>query len=102
VNILESLKKRVSFEHVEGDGSLLDMGVSPEDIAAMKRKERPFTPAPEFQRRFSEFKTQFIDGDELWYYESIHDALSGTGGYAIIRGGRRGDRVVASITTWNS
>ena len=97
VNILESLKKRVSFEHVEGDGSLLDMGMPPEEVAAMKR-ERPLALAPEFQRRFGEFKAQFIDGDELWYYEWRREAFWGTGGYAIVRGGT----VVASITTWKS
>jgi hypothetical protein len=100
MNILESLKKQVSFEYIEGDGSLLDMGESPEGVAEMKRKGFAWT--PEFQSRFDEFKAQFIDGDELWYYELSREALSGTGGYAIVRGGKHGVRVAASIMTWKS
>lgn len=97
MDILTSLKKRVSFEHIKGDGPLLDMGMSPEEVAAMKR-ERPFTRAPQFQRHFAEFEAQFAEGDELWYYEWRREALWGKGGYAIIRAGA----VVASITSWKS
>lgn len=97
MDILKSLKKRVTFEHVKGDGPLLDMGMTPEEIAAMKQ-QRPLSRTPEFQRRLGEFKAQFADGDELWYYEWRRNAFWGTGGYAIIRG----SAVVASLTTWKS
>ncbi len=97
MEILQSLKRRVTFEHVEGDGPLLDMGMTQEEVAATRR-QRSFIPTPEFQSRFAEFKAQFTDGDELWYYEWRREAFWGTGGYAIIRSGA----VVASITSWKS
>ncbi len=97
MDILSSLKKRVTFEHVEGDGPLLDMGMPPQEVAALKQ-QRPLSPTPESQRRLGEFKAQFADGDELWYYEWRREAFWGAGGYAIIRGGA----VVASFTSWKS
>ena len=97
MNILESLNKRVSFEYLEADGLLLDVGMLPKDIAEMKRKGQ-LTQTPEFQHRFGEFKAKFLANDELWYYEWKRDAFWGTGGYAIIRD----SRVVDSITTWKS
>ena len=97
VDILKSLKKRVTFEHIERDGALLDMGISPSEVEALK-KGRLGNPSLEFHHRLDEFKSKFIDGDELWYYEWILESFSDTGGYAIVRGGV----VVASITSWRS
>ena len=97
MDILKSLKKRVTFEHFEGDGPLLDKGMTSQEIAAMKQRRSLF-PTPASQRRLAEFKAQFSDGDELWYYEWRLQAFWGAGGYAIIRGGT----VVASFTSWKS
>jgi hypothetical protein len=97
VDILKSLNKRVTLEHIEGGGALEDLGMSPSEIEAIK-KDRPVSRNPVFQRHFDEFKAQIRDGDELWYYESIRESFWGTGGYAIIRNGE----VIASITAWKS
>jgi hypothetical protein len=97
VDILKSLKKRVTLEHIEGDGALEDLGMSPSEIEAIK-KDRPVSQTPAFQRRLDEFKSQIRDGDELWYYESVREAFWGTGGYAIVRNGE----VIDSLTAWQS
>ena len=97
IDILKSLKRQVTLKHIEGDGALLDMGMSRSEVAAFK-KDQPLSIAPAFQLRFDKFKAQIMDGDELWYYESNLQPLSGTGGYAIIRNGV----VVDSITAWRS
>lgn len=97
VEILKSLKKQVTLEHIEGDGALLDFGMSPSEIDASK-KERPVISSPSFQNRLNEFKAQIIVGDELWYYEWVRESFWGTGGYAIIRHGA----VIASMSVWKS
>lgn len=87
----------MTFEHIEGYGPLLDMGMSPEEVTAMKTK-RAYAPTPEAQRRLVDFKAQFAEGDELWYYEWRREDFWGAGGYAIVRDGT----VVASMTSWRS
>jgi hypothetical protein len=96
MDILQSLTKRVTFQHIAGDGPLLDMGVTAEEIAEMKQRGSLW-PA-ESRRRLAEFKGQFAEGDELWYYEWRKEPFLGTGGYAIIRNGI----VAASMTSWRS
>ena len=97
LDILKSLKKRVTLEHIEGDGALEDLGMSPSQIEAIK-KDRPVSRNPVFRRRLDDFKAQIRDGDELWYYESVRESFWGTGGYAIVRSGK----VIDSITAWKS
>jgi hypothetical protein len=97
MDILQSLKKQVTFQHIAGDGPLLDMGVTSEEIAEMKQRG-PLSRPVESRRQLAEFKAQFAEGDELWYYEWRKEPFWGTGGYAIIRDGA----VVASITSWRS
>jgi hypothetical protein len=97
VDILISLKKKVTLEHILGDGPLLDMGMSTSEIESIKN-ELPGTREASFPYHLGEFKAQIIDGDELWYYEWIRDSFWGTGGYAIVRGGA----VVDNITIWKS
>ena len=78
MDILKALKKRVTFEHIEGEGQLLDMGTPPEEVAAMKKKNM-FAITPEAQRRLAEFKSQFAEGDEVWYYEWRRQEFWGVG-----------------------
>jgi hypothetical protein len=58
------------------------------------------SPSENFRREYHEFKAQFQEGDELWYFCSPPESwgkkcLAGRAGYMLIRKGE----VVASIVT---
>ncbi len=93
-DVLKSLKNRVTLEHIEGDGPFEDMGLTPTEILHFKNIQR----STDWCAQLEGLKAQIQEGDELWYYEWRQDALSGTGGYALIRKGE----VVDSVTSWKS
>ena len=95
VDILKSLKRRVTLEYLESDGPFLDMGLTPSEVQSFRNKPSPDGRA---RAKFEKFKAQIKEGDELWYYEWWQHSFFGTGGYAIIRNGE----VVDSVRSWIS
>ena len=93
-DVLQSLKNRVTLEHIEGEGPFQDMGLTPTEILHFKNIQR----SSDWCTRLEKLKAQIREGDELWYYEWRQDALSGAGGYALIRKGE----VVDCLTSWKS
>lgn len=93
-SILSHLRYRVTVEHVEGDGSLRDMGLPPDDIEKLSRLGK----SPMWKQKWDQLNSAMQPNDELWHYGWDEGFLSRGGGYAVLREGK----VVASITSWKS
>jgi len=93
-DLLKYKQKQITFEYIEGAGALADMGLSPDDIASFINRTGGYM-APDFKKRYEEFKAQFQEGDELWYIAK-NEPLAGFGGYVILRE----NQVIASLRSW--
>jgi hypothetical protein len=95
-HLLQYKQRQVTFEYIEGIGPLLEMGLTQDAAEELMNRPRGGV-APDFQKRYDEFKAQFKEGDELWYV-ATYEMLAGFGAYIIVRQGE----VVASIRSWVS
>lgn len=93
-DLLKYKQKQITFEHIEGVGSLTDMGFSSDYIIQLMNRTGGHM-APDFKKRYEEFKAQFQEGDELWYIAK-YEPLAGFGGYVILRQ----DQLIASLRSW--
>jgi hypothetical protein len=71
---LEHLKRKLSFAEAEAESQ-------------GQAEELGLIVSPIWLQRWGTFKMQFLEGDELWYWEYFPGRMTGGAGYCILRNG---------------